>query len=131
MSDKAEIMTVTGPMALEEALHGATDAHTHVWIDPVAGQAPGSPAIADWELVLAELRAYKALGGSAVVDCQPGGCGRNVGKLLALSQASGVRVVACTGFYLRRSYQPGLLVVACACRGDRARLYARAERWNR
>ena len=45
-------------------------------------------------------------GGVSLLDCQPGGCGRNVGKLLALSQASGVRVVACTGFYLRRSYNP-------------------------
>jgi 5-phospho-D-xylono-1,4-lactonase len=105
-SHQRQIMTVTGPALHDHRLRSVTDAHTHLWIDPVAGQAPGSPVLNSWEPILGELQAYKALGGGAVVDCQPGGCGRNAQKLVALSHASGVRIIACTGFYLRRSYHP-------------------------
>ncbi|WP_343390354.1 hypothetical protein [Candidatus Amarobacter glycogenicus] len=49
---------------------------------------------------------HRAAGGGAMVDCQPGGCGRN-GRILAnLSRATGVHVIACTGFHLRRYYPP-------------------------
>jgi phosphotriesterase-related protein len=88
-----------------EAL-GVVDAHNHLWIEPVAGAAPGSPVLADLARITAELREYRRLGGGGIVDCQPGGCGRNGSRLADLSRQTGVAVVACTGFHRRRYYHP-------------------------
>jgi 5-phospho-D-xylono-1,4-lactonase len=99
------VMTVRGPLA-PHAL-GATDAHNHAWIDPVPGGDPGAPILNQEEALRSELAAYRRAGGGALVDCQPGGCGRDGRRLLALSKASGVSIVACTGFHRRRYYPPG------------------------
>jgi phosphotriesterase-related protein len=52
-----------------------------------------------------ELTAFRAAGGGSVVDCQPGGCGRDGRVLRRLSEQAGVHVVASTGFH-RRIYYP-------------------------
>lgn len=100
----AIIQTVLGPIA-PEAL-GVTDGHSHLWIEPVTGADPTAPVLDDESVIIAELVAYRQAGGGAVVDCQPGGCGRNGRFLPTLSRASGVHIVACTGFHLRRYYPP-------------------------
>src|SRR5512133_2560801 len=92
-----QVLSVTGPV--DPVRLGVTDAHNHLWIDPVAGSAPGSPVLNNPAAILEELRAYRAAGGGAIVDCQPGGCGRNGAALFELSRDSGVTVVACTGFH--------------------------------
>jgi 5-phospho-D-xylono-1,4-lactonase len=80
------------------------DAHCHLWIDP----APeGSPRLVDEAAALAELRAFAAAGGAAVLDCQPVGCGRDARVLNRLADASGVTVVCSTGFHMERHYLPG------------------------
>ena len=98
------IVTVTGPVASDKA--GVTDAHNHLWIAAVDGMGPGLPQITDHSGILDELVNYRKAGGGTQVDCQPGGCGRDGQKLLGLSRASGVHVVACTGFHLERFYPP-------------------------
>ena len=45
----------------------------------------------DETAVTRELQQYKAAGGGAVVDCQPGGCGRNGRILPQLTQARATR----------------------------------------
>lgn len=95
------VMTVTGPMA-PEAL-GVTDAHNHVWIRP-AISAPGLPVLVDAERISQELMVYRAAGGGAIVDCQPGRAGRDALMLKHLAGASQVAIVACTGFHLRKYY---------------------------
>jgi phosphotriesterase-related protein len=85
---------------------GVTDAHNHLWIAPVPGLAAGVPQLFDRQAILEELLDYRAAGGGAIVDCQPGGCGRDGLVLQALSQASGVHVIASTGFHRRRYYPP-------------------------
>jgi 5-phospho-D-xylono-1,4-lactonase len=98
------VTTVLGPV--EPGGLGIVDAHPHVWSEPVPlAPAPG-PSLADRELVLAGLRAFREAGGGAIADCQPGGCGRNGNVLAELSQASGVALVACTGFHRSRYYAP-------------------------
>src|SRR5512133_2966122 len=97
------IQTVLGPMRFDSL--GVTDAHNHVWIAPVAGSDPSSPVLDQKEAILAELVDYKASGGSAILDCQPGGCGRDGKQLANLSRASQVQIIACTGFH-RRKYYP-------------------------
>lgn len=102
MQTRAHIVTVTGPIRVEDA--GITDAHTHAWIAPVPGVAPGLPQLFDFPNISAELSDYRAAGGDTLVDCQPGGCGRDGRKLVELSRQSGVFIVACTGFHLKKYY---------------------------
>jgi predicted metal-dependent phosphotriesterase family hydrolase len=98
------VTTVLGPV--EHGALGIVDAHGHVWIEPVPGALAPGPILADREPILAELRAFREAGGGAIVDCQPRGCGRNGNVLAGLSRASGVALVACTGFHRRRYYAP-------------------------
>jgi phosphotriesterase-related protein len=100
--NQPQVMSVTGPVS-PEAL-GLTDGHTHTWIEPVAGTRPGLPVLTDQPAIIAELIEYRESGGGSLVDCQPGGCGRNGEIMRELSRASGVRIVACTGFHLQQYY---------------------------
>jgi phosphotriesterase-related protein len=96
------VWTVLGPAAPKEL--GTVDAHAHVWIEPVPSAAPGSPVLDDRAASLEELSRFRNAGGGAIADCQPYGCGRNGRVLADLSRESGVRIVACTGFHLRKYY---------------------------
>jgi phosphotriesterase-related protein len=81
------------------------DAHCHLWIEPPAGAR--GPRLADEPLAAAELREFRAAGGVLVLDCQPGGCGRDGAVLDRLERASGVRVLAATGYHLAGYYADG------------------------
>jgi phosphotriesterase-related protein len=96
-------MTVQGPLAYERL--GITDAHNHVWIDPVPGSDPGAPVLNQFTSILMELGAYLKKGGGSILDCQPQGCGRDGRQLWALSKQSHVNLIACTGFH-RKKYYP-------------------------
>jgi predicted metal-dependent phosphotriesterase family hydrolase len=115
----ATVMTVLGPVA-PEALD-VSDAQTHAWIEPVAGGDPDAPQLSDLPLQGAGLKAYVAAGGRTIVDCQPGACGRDGNRLTQLSHQTGVQIVACIGFQLRRYYGPYALFwtlsakLACDC----------------
>jgi predicted metal-dependent phosphotriesterase family hydrolase len=98
------VMTVSGPLA--PAALGVTDAHQHVWIAPVAGGPASAPLLCDRDAIAAGLTAYRAAGGGGLLDCQPGGCGRDGRALAELSRLTGVPIVACTGYHLARYYPP-------------------------
>jgi phosphotriesterase-related protein len=76
-----------------------------MWIDHVVGAQPGGPVLDQFNLILKELVEYHDKGGESLLDCQPQGCGRDGNQLLALSRASGVNLIACTGFH-RKKYYP-------------------------
>lgn len=97
-----KVITVLGPVEAEAI--GITDAHNHLWIGPVAGAPDDAPRLTDEAAIAAELDDYRRAGGSAIVDCQPGGAGRDGRVLARLSRASGVHVIASTGFHRRRYY---------------------------
>jgi phosphotriesterase-related protein len=59
------------------------------------------------EPIQRELIAYRSAGGGSLLDCQPGGCGRNAGQLIRLAQKCGVNIIACTGFHRKKYYSPG------------------------
>lgn len=84
---------------------GVIDAHNHTWIEPVSGAAPG-PLLDEYELIAADLKDYARAGGVGIIDCQPGGCGRNSLVERRLSEASGVFIVAATGYHLPKYYPP-------------------------
>ena len=96
------VVTVNGNFPAEVV--GICDAHNHVWIDVVPGAADGSPVLNYRLGILKELCDYHDAGGDAQTDCQPGGCGRDGNRLLELSRASGVKIIACTGFHRTRYY---------------------------
>jgi phosphotriesterase-related protein len=95
-------MTVQGPVPYGQL--GITDAHNHVWIDPMAEVDEAYLVLNQYDLILKELVEYRSRGGESLLDCQPGGCGRDGSKLLQLSMASGVNLIACTGFHLKKYY---------------------------
>jgi phosphotriesterase-related protein len=101
--DPKPIQSVLGVISYE--LMGITDTHNHVWIDKVFGSDPSSPVLDQYDAIRTELLAYKAAGGGSILDCQPGGCGRNANHLAELSGLTGVHILACTGFH-RRKYYP-------------------------
>ncbi len=61
----------------------------------------------DDEAMLAELIAYRAVGGVSVIETTPDGEGRSPERLRTLSQASGVNVVMGGGWYLERFHPEG------------------------
>ena len=102
-SSARPVMTVRGPLPYERL--GIADAHNHLWIESVPGTPPGMPVLNQFDPILKEMVAYRENGGETLLDCQPEGCGRDGNQLLALSKASRVNLVACTGFH-RRKYYP-------------------------
>jgi 5-phospho-D-xylono-1,4-lactonase len=97
------VITVQGTLQYE--CLGITDAHNHMWIESVPGADPNAPVLNQFNLILKELVEYRKKGGGTLLDCQPEGCGRDGNQLLALSSASGVNLIACTGFH-RKKYYP-------------------------
>jgi len=96
------VITVQGPLPYESL--GITDAHNHMWIEAVPGADPSAPILNQFNPILKELVEYREKGGETLLDCQPQGCGRDGNQLLALSKASGVNIIACTGFHRRKYY---------------------------
>ncbi|MFF7949514.1 phosphotriesterase family protein [Streptomyces griseorubiginosus] len=85
---------------------GVCDAHDHLFF--------GSPRLPGQELrsrsaALAELAAFAAQGGGAVVQWTPYGLGRRAADLPALSRESGVRIVAATGLHQAVHYDDATL----------------------
>ncbi len=100
------IQTVTGPLPPEQVT--LADAHSHVWINPPAGINPKARfELNDPRRIEAELKDFRSAGGNLLVDCQPGGCGRDARMLLKLAEAAELHITAVTGFHLARYYPDG------------------------
>lgn len=103
------LMSVTG--LVETDTLSLADAHNHLWIAPADDAEAGAPALMDFAPRVAELQIFgkSAAGnrppGCVQFDCQPGGFGRDSRMLRAMSEQSGVTIVCCTGYHLRR-YAP-------------------------
>ncbi|KOV57364.1 phosphotriesterase [Streptomyces sp. MMG1121] len=85
---------------------GVCDAHDHLFLS--------SPQLAGQELddtgaARAELAAFRAAGGAAVVQWTPHGMGRRAADLPELSRTTGVRLVCATGLHQAAHYAPELL----------------------
>ncbi|MGP4006066.1 phosphotriesterase family protein [Streptomyces sp. 4N124] len=88
------VRTVLGDVRPEEL--GVVDAHDHLFLH--SPQLPGQE-LNDASAARAELEAFRAIGGSAVVQWTPYGMGRRAADLPSLSRESGVHVVAATGLH--------------------------------
>ena len=98
------IMTVLGPVAPERLGHCQMHEHIFVLPTPNSRKYPALE-ISDAAKSLQELTAYRAAGGSAILDAQPLGAGRDIAALKRLSRASGVHIIATTGYHLPAFYE--------------------------
>ncbi|MFD5398916.1 phosphotriesterase [Streptomyces sp. NPDC127097] len=103
------IRTVLGDIA--PAGLGVCDAHDHLFLR--SPQLPGQE-LDDAEAAAAELSAFRAAGGAAVIQWTPYGMGRRAAELPRLARESGVRIVAATGLHQAAHYSPELLARAGA-----------------
>ena len=99
------VRTVCGDLT-PEAL-GWCQIHEHIFVHDTPA-AQGNPAlrIDDFVRSLAELKAYRACGGTSLCDAQPVAAGRDCEMLARLSGESGVVIVASTGYHLPVFYAP-------------------------
>ncbi|MGI5406289.1 phosphotriesterase family protein [Streptomyces chartreusis] len=98
------VRTVLGDVRPEEL--GVCDAHDHLFLS--SPQLPGQE-LNDASAARAELDAFRAAGGSAVVQWTPYGMGRRAADLPSLSRAAGVHLVCATGLHQAPHYTPELL----------------------
>jgi phosphotriesterase-related protein len=96
------VMTVTGPMPA--ASLGVTDAHDHLFLR--TPETPGQE-MDDPERATAEVREAAAAGMAALVEMTPIGLGRRPDLLRAVSDATGVPIIAATGFHRDVHYPAG------------------------
>jgi predicted metal-dependent phosphotriesterase family hydrolase len=94
------VRTVTGDVEPDRL--GVTDAHDHLFFRSplLAGQE-----LDDVEAAVAELRAFKALGGGTVVQWTPFGMGRRANVLAELARQTGVNIVAASGVHQQAHYE--------------------------
>ena len=109
---KGLIQTVKG-MIKKDCL-GIIDSHSHLWIDEINNgykKKYSRPMINNFSIIKKELNKFKneeikniSDGHTSIIDCQPGGCGRNGNKLLELSELTGVNIISVTGFHKKDYY---------------------------
>jgi phosphotriesterase-related protein len=86
---------------------GRVNAHEHLIIDGGLTVVKEPDFRLDSvEKAIEEVGRWKAAGGGAIVDTMPFGCGRNVAKLIAISEATGVPIVVPSGFQKSSYYLP-------------------------
>ncbi|MBJ6999420.1 phosphotriesterase [Streptomyces sp. CRPSP2-6A1] len=98
------IRTVLGDVRPQEL--GVCDAHDHLFLR--SRQLPGRE-LDDVAAARAELEAFRAVGGAAVVQWTPHGMGRRAADLATLSRATGVHLVCATGLHQAPHVAPELL----------------------
>lgn len=95
----SRVRTVLGD--IDPGALGVCDAHDHLFLR--SPQLPGQE-LDDVRAARAELAAFRAAGGAAVVQWTPYGMGRRVADLPELSRSTGVRVVCATGLHQAAHY---------------------------
>jgi 5-phospho-D-xylono-1,4-lactonase len=94
VADELVIRTIRGDIAPGEL--GPCDAHEHLFL--VTPAQPGDE-FSDVAKAIEEATTLRAAGAQALVDWTPIGVGRDLDGLLAVSEATGLHVVAATGLH--------------------------------
>jgi phosphotriesterase-related protein len=84
---------------------GRVDVHEHLVITegPIVDTDPET-RLDDIDDAIREAEAFRDAGGGTIVDALPATCGRDATALAAISDATGINVVATTGFYRSFAY---------------------------
>lgn len=106
------VQTVKG--MIKKDFLGIVDSHCHLWIEEINSgnkKKYSKFTVNDFSILKKELNKLKneeildiSEKHAAVIDCQPGGCGRNGNKLLELSELTGVNIISVTGFHKKEYY---------------------------
>ncbi|MGW3814087.1 phosphotriesterase family protein [Streptomyces sp. NPDC005046] len=104
VSPVATVRTVLGDVLPEHL--GICDAHDHLFFG--SPRLPGEE-LRDASAARAELAAFRAQGGAAVIQWTPYGLGRRAADLPLISRDAEVHVVAATGLHQAAHYTPELL----------------------
>ncbi len=105
------VQTVTGPIA--PGALGITYMHEHLLCDQRRCRAdglrpPGSEGnlmvLDDMDVAVREMREVKHLGADAVVEVTMQAWGRDVTRLRQISEATGLKIVATSGFYVEHCH---------------------------
>jgi predicted metal-dependent phosphotriesterase family hydrolase len=100
------IQTVAGPV--DPSSIGMTLTHEHVFLEMWAADGQGYVGQSrDVDLLAAELGAFRAAGGTCLVDQTPGGAGRDPAGLREMSSRTGIAIVTGCGWYTEPYYPPG------------------------
>ncbi len=98
----SEVVTVTG--SLPASALGVTDSHDHLFLRSPA--LPGQE-FDDLEAAVSEVREAQATGVGAIVEMTPIGCGRRPDLMRAVSAATGMPIIAATGYHRDAHYPAG------------------------
>lgn len=98
------LRTILGDLPADSSL-GICDAHDHLIMngDWMQHRYPDFFR-EDLACILPDLKTYHEAGGGWIVDCTPGGAGRDVGRIADASRQSGIAVIAATGRHLPQYY---------------------------
>jgi phosphotriesterase-related protein len=101
----AEVMTVRGPVACSTL--GRTSMHEHLLNDPQASLFQESfAALNDLDVAIREAQLFKDAGGGTIVDLSQRGPSPDIRLLQTISEATGLHIIASTGFYKEPYYPP-------------------------
>jgi 5-phospho-D-xylono-1,4-lactonase len=100
-----QVNTTLGAISLDQL--GKVNMHEHVIIDRTNNERiPEDFHHTDIDLIAADLLAWKAADGGAIIDSSPIGAGRNVQLLNEVSLVSQVPIIVATGFHKLSYYPP-------------------------
>jgi phosphotriesterase-related protein len=109
----ARIQTVTG--AISPDTLGVTYTHEHILCDQrrcrreglrPQGSSDGLMVLDDVDVAISELRELKALGADAMVEVTMQAWGRDIPGLRRVSEATGLKIIATSGFYIELCHPP-------------------------
>jgi phosphotriesterase-related protein len=95
-------MTVTGPA--DGLALGRVTMHEHLINDVEQMAQPGFKSLVDVDLAIREVALFHKAGGSTLVELTSRAMGRDVQKLKCIAEATGLNIVASTGFYTEPYY---------------------------
>jgi len=93
------VWSVSGPVAAGDL--GITSAHDHLTIDIAGGPRLKAFSLPADDSIVGEVAAFRAAGGGTLVDLTNECMGRNVQRMKEISDATGVTVIASTGYYTK------------------------------
>lgn len=99
------IETTLGALTKERL--GYINSHEHLFIDSSQGVVKDPDFRLDSvECAIKDVIEWRDAGGGAMVDTMPVSAGRNVGKLINVSEATGIPIIVPTGFHKSYYYWP-------------------------
>jgi phosphotriesterase-related protein len=99
-----QVMTVLGPVPAEEL--GVTSMHEHILCDIFRAGGGLANILDDMNAAIQEVSHFRRAGGGAIVEVTCLGLGRDLAGLARVSEATGVHIIAGSGFYVDATLPP-------------------------